>query len=125
METKQKDVSARQALAADRFRNHLNKSISANCAERYGKAISRFEVTATDYSHAWITAEIECLGLPESNLLRSVEHEFWTVKIGPRGALSAYQYPNSLEQFAGRKFMGINIVRSRGTHPRRASQVNV
>ena len=76
--------------------------ISQHDVEKYGKAVSKFEVEATEYGTFWIIAEIDYTNLPEGNTLRFVGREFWMVSVGKRGGLVARQFPKSFEQFIGR-----------------------
>lgn len=98
-----------QQNAINFLRSRLEQSISPDSAERYGARVSVFEVKPTDYGTFWVRAEINYDGLEPGNLLRFLCHEHWYVAVGKRGALIAHMYPDSLKQFKGRKFGGINI----------------
>lgn len=90
--------------------DHLRRVISRDFDEAHGEDFSKFEVEGTGYDAGfWVKAEVEMLGLSESNLLRALSHEHWFVFIGPRGRIDAHSYPDSLKQFKGRQFFSINI----------------
>jgi hypothetical protein len=90
--------------------NHLRQTISRDFDDNYGEDFVKFEVVETGHDYGfWVSAEVDMLDLPKGNLLRLLSHEFWHVYIGPRGKITAHSYPDSLKQFKGGEFLGINI----------------
>lgn len=96
-----------QDQAIGRFRSFLNNHQSGT--DQYQREITEFKVTDTSYGIKWISAQQEITSLPKGNLLRALDHNYWHIEVGKRGALTAHAYPKSLEQFKGKKFFGINI----------------
>lgn len=102
------NLTPSQQSAIDRFKTRLERQ----CTEQndrqphYGAAVTKFEVRETDHKLVWIHAETEYAGLPETNMLRAVSHEYWHVAVGPNGSLVAWGYPKSYEQFAKRSRRG-------------------
>ncbi len=77
---------------------------------KYPLNLTRFEVTKSEYGDVMISAEMQHGDtVPENSLLRIVDRQFWVVFVGKRGALTAKIGPKSLQQFQGKKFLGINI----------------
>jgi hypothetical protein len=95
-------MNAFEAAGVGYFKVWLGRSISAHDAEHYGKAITQFNVK-DEGGIVWIHAEVELTTLPEGNLLKCLDHEWWFVQVGKRGALTAHQYPRHYAQFAGGK----------------------
>ena len=97
-----------QQRALDRFRRYVEDSLNTN--PKYGDQITKWELTAAGYNASWwLSVETELMNLPEGNLLRALDHEFWHLFIGARGRIEAHSYPKSLEQFKGQRVFGINF----------------
>jgi len=97
-----------QQRAIDGFRRYLEENLNDN--PEYGDTITKFELVATGYDASWwLSAETEMMGLGEGNLLRALDHHYWHIFVGPRGALTAHSYPKSLEQFKGGRFTPANL----------------
>jgi hypothetical protein len=99
-----------QQHSIDLIRRHLESNCKEHMAD-YGAMISKFNVEPTDYNRDfWVSAEVELANLGEGNLLRALCHEWWFLHIGPRGKITAHSYPQSYEQFKGkRNGFGINF----------------
>ena len=98
-----------QTNAIERVRHLIQRNISTSSAERYGQKITKFEVEPTTYGTLWVSVEVDDTALPDSNLLKFMDHAHWLISIGKRGGITAHTYPRSLEQFAGSNWCGINI----------------
>ncbi len=104
-------MNSKQTAAVTRIQNWIGRNSIrfTGDANRYGKQITNLDVKDTDYGTVTVSLQVESLGLPENNLLRVIDHEFWLFFIGKRGAITARMYPKSLDQFKGRQYLGINI----------------
>lgn len=71
----------------------------------------QFTVKATSYGTAWVTVHADVPSLGENNVLRVLTcgDNYWHVEVGKRGKLTAFAYPRSVEQFAGKEWCGIHI----------------
>jgi hypothetical protein len=98
-----------QTKAIERVRHLLQSRISESAAEKYGQKITKFEVEPTDYGTLWVSAEVDHTALPDTNLLKALDHEHWLISIGKRGAITAHSFPRAFEQFAGSGYLGMNI----------------
>lgn len=98
-----------QTAAVERVRRLIQGGITQVSAERYGRKITKFDVETTTYGTLWISVEVDDTALPDTNVLKFMDHEHWYISIGKRGAITAHSYPRSLEQFAGSSYCGINI----------------
>lgn len=97
-----------QQAAVDYFRRHLEDHIRDYQREQYGRAITKFKTEPTDYDNSfWLSAEVEDTALPDNNLLKALDHEWWHVSIGPRGRISVWSCPNSFKQFKNRYAFGM------------------
>jgi hypothetical protein len=96
-----------QERAINAIRRHIEDSLNTN--PDYGDEITRWEVTTTSYGCLWVTAENEMTKLPETNLLRIIDRQYWLFAIGKRGAITMKMGPNSYKQFNGRKAFGFHV----------------
>ena len=98
-----KTASKQQLSAINNIQRELNERISQNNRNTYG---SRVEVTTSiDREYFWhFTCEIVYAGLPETNLLRAIAHEYFTFFIGKRGRIDVRIAPKSFQQFRGKKY---------------------
>lgn len=93
-----------QEYAIAKFRRHLEDNLkNLDGSIPYGGQVTKFEVTPTDYGTFWISAETELTGLPENNLLRVLDHEYWFVHIGKHGAIVVRSSPRSYHQFNNKR----------------------
>ena len=91
-----------QKKAVARIKNFLEEGLNSN--PKYGDQITKFEITVNDYDGSlWLRAETEMMGLGENNLLRFLEHRYWNFLVKRGGKVEAHQYPESFEQFKGKK----------------------
>jgi hypothetical protein len=113
-------LSKRQRRALDTLLNHACDKGCAGAREvEYSVDVRR---TATD--GAWVYIQPDVPGLPPENALRILTRlETWHAHIGPRGGLSAYTYPRTLDQFSGLRWCGILIVPTATNRKRRKRQV--
>ena len=92
-----------QIKALEYLRWYFEKDLN----EKYGEEITKFETKVNDYDGSlWLSVETEYMGLPETNLLRALDHDYWHFLIGRSGKMEAHSYPKSFEQFKGRKAFG-------------------
>lgn len=100
--------SQKQAIA--RLRRHIEShEIRDSQVEKYGTAIHSWEEQPTDYGTVWVRFQVEHLGLPETNALRVLDHDYWLVDIGKRGKITLHMGPDSLKQFKGKTFCGMHV----------------
>lgn len=100
-----------QANAVARFVRMMQESVDrANAiAQSEGtKQALEVEVMTMDYGAVWISLKVTYPNA-KGTLLSAIGTEYWHVHVGKRGALTAWSYPNSVKQFAGRKWCGVNI----------------
>jgi hypothetical protein len=98
-----------QEKAVARFRNFLQKQ--ADDGKKYGGQITKFDVhpLSEGSNVLWIAAEVELMGLPTTNLLRYLDHEYWTAMVGKRGGITVNGSPKSFKQFHGRMAFGMKF----------------
>jgi hypothetical protein len=98
-----------QAIAF--FRRFLEQKVerSQESTKIEPLVLTKFEVTETNYGSAWISAQLERTGLPETSLLRALDHEYWHVHVGVRGGLAVHSAPRQYEQFSSRRAFGMKF----------------
>ena len=96
-----------QKAAIYYIRQHIENGLDSK-PERKDQ-ITCFEAKTTDYGPIWLTVETEMLGLSKSNLLRFLSHDRWFFLIGRGGKIEAHSYPDSYQQFKGKRAFGFHI----------------
>lgn len=79
-----------------------------NSSTQWKHTITEFEVRE-DRGLVAVRAQRERTSLPKENLLRALDHEYWLVLVGVRGALTVKMGPRSFRQFNGRKAFGMRF----------------
>jgi hypothetical protein len=107
-------LNKRQQNAVARLRRMFDDSAArANAvasSEATKQAVEFAVKDSSAGSGAWVSVDIVYPNA-KGTLLSAIGSEHWFIAVGERGALTAYSYPKSVEQFAGRQWMGINIKR--------------
>ena len=75
--------------------------------ETYGAAVVNFKVVDA-HAYYLVHFETDLLDLPFGNLLRALDHDYWTMQVGKRGAITVTYGSDSCEQFAGKRAFGMN-----------------
>ena len=91
-----------QARSLKRIEHFLQEQLDENSVEKYGQAITEFEVTDHEFFQS-VSAKIELTGLEDGNLLKFVDHRYFHFHIMKRGSIKVCNYPESFDQFAGQK----------------------
>ena len=73
---------------------------------KYGDMITEggLTITETDYGPIWLAVTTEAAN-SEGTVLQYVSHAYYFFKIGKRGKIEAFQYPEKWDQFAGSTFV--------------------
>jgi len=102
-------LTPNQERSVEAIRRHIEDGLDDN--PQYGDEITKWELRSAGFQSSWfLSVETEMTNLPKTNLLRALDHHFWSFFIGPRGRVEAISYPKSFEQFKGRMVFGfINV----------------
>lgn len=75
------------------------------------RTLTEWRVEPTGYKggEVWVYAQLEHSNLPEGDLLRVLDHEYWMALVGKRGRITIVNCPKTLEQFQGQYFLGMKI----------------
>jgi len=109
MKTETQNLTASQTQKIESLKNIIEENISENNRERYGAKITVVRIDETTYGTVWLKVETELTALPETSLLRILDHDHWMISIGRKGAAVAEMVPDYLRQLAGSKWNGIKI----------------
>jgi len=96
-------ITKSQESKSKKFKRFLEESIMEHQKIKYDAQVINWEVTETDYGPIWISAQIDLVGLPEGNLLRALDKEFWHIHIGRKGKITVYNSPKCYDQFKGQR----------------------
>lgn len=97
-----------QTKAVRYVREWVESQLNTN--PKYGDKITEWTVAPLGTSGLLsISARREMMGLPEGNLLRFFENTTYLFFIRKRGKIEMAMGPKSLEQFHGRKFLGMHV----------------
>jgi hypothetical protein len=107
-------MNKRQERAIESFRNFLQRSLTRyDGTVPYGGEITKFEVKAEPLTYGpgemvFVSAETELTGLAPGNLLRALDHTWWLIKVGDRGAIDILSGPRHYSGRYGRRVEGFN-----------------
>lgn len=102
-------MTASQQRAIDHLKYQITRRCSNHCDdEAIQPVLTRFEVDEAEWGIS-VIAEAERTGLPEGNLLRVLDHEYWMALIGKRGKITLKMGPDALKQFKGDTYFGMHV----------------
>jgi len=87
----------------------LNRLLDLDQRRQHGATITNYQLKTFDDGSLWVSFQVELRGLPENNMLRVVDHQWWGFTIGTRGRVEAVIYPNQYKQFKGKRAFNVTF----------------